>query len=476
MVPTLFFYQLGLIALGWLGLMCHWLWPSAPATCLPTPEPTPPGPKRQREHKPFAGLTTKPHCDTCEHGTAPRPHAPSTPPPRIVPTRGRRRHVDTSTHFCPNPDCAYRGWVGWGNRRANGHPNGGPWRQLLCVVCRRYFLETLGTLLHGKRTSVDLIVRVIACLAEGLGIRGTARVFEVAPNTVLQWLVEAAELLRAFSQHCLHNVQVWQGQLDELFALLSAVKDGTVSEADAIARLERSPQWVWGAMDPERKLLLSIDVGHRTLALAQRVVHQVAQVLAPDCAPLFLTDGFREYLTVLLTHYGYWMQPPRRQVTGPILKPRWMPPPQLLYAQVGTTVRRRRLVDMQHRVVFGSLEAVNHVLAPLGWHINTALVERVNISTRRQVAAVERRVSTRCKGEDGLREQWALYHVYYNFCLPHASLRQPVPQPLHTHGTGSTTQGRPWTPAMAAGLTDHVWTLREVLLLRVPPWPQPVGL
>jgi len=63
-----------------------------------------------------------------------------------------------------------------------------------------------------------------------------------------------------------------------------------------------------------------------------------------------------------------------------------------------------------------------------------------------------------------------------NFCLPHASVRQPLPQPVPTNGTGSATLGRPCTPAMAAGLTDHVWTLREVLLFRVPPWPQPVGV
>ena len=65
---------------------------------------------------------------------------------------------------------------------------------------------------------------------------------------------------------------------------------------------------------------------------------------------------------------------------------------------------------------------------------------------------------------------------YYNFCLPHASVCPPLPQPEPTNGTGSATQGRPCTPAMAAGLTDHVWTLREVLLFRVPPWPQPVGV
>jgi hypothetical protein len=91
------------------------------------------------------------------------------------------------------------------------------------------------------------------------------------------------------------------------------------------------------------------------------------------------------------------------------------------------------------------------------------------------VAAIGRRVTTLCKGEEGVRQQLALYPVDDNFCLPHASVRQPLPQPVPTKGTGSATQWRPWTPAMAAGLTDHVWTLREVLLFRVPPWPQPAG-
>ena len=150
--------------------------------------------------------------------------------------------------------------------------------------------------------------------------------------------------------------------------------------------------------------------------------------------------------------------------------------PQLLYAQVVKTVRRRRLVAVQHRVVFGSLEAVNHILAPLGWHINTAFVERINLTIRQHVAAVGRRVSTLCKGEDGLLQQLVVSQVYYNMCLPHASLRQPLPQPVPTNGAGSAKLWRPWTPAMAAGLTDHVWTLREVLLYRVPPWPQPAGV
>jgi len=475
MVSNLVFYQLALIALGWVFLMLSWWWPSEPAAARPIP-PTPVTPPRKRSTapKPFTGLARKPQCDACEQAIEGlRLPLPSVPPPPRVSTRGRRRHVDTSRHCCPDADCRYGGWLGLGNISANGHPSGGPWRQLYCSSCKGYFLETQGTIFHGKRVSVDLIVHVIGCLAEGLGIRGTARVFEVDPNTVLQWLVEAAEQLRAFSQHFLHGIRVRQVQLDELFALLSAVKDGVVSEADAIARLERMSQWVWVAMDPESKLLLAIDVGNRTLAMAQRVVHQVVQVLAPDCAPLFLTDGFREYLTALLTHYGRWVQPPRRQATGPAPKPRWMPLPQLLYAQVVKTVRRRRLVDVTHRVMFGTLEAVNQVLAPLGWQINTAFVERINLSIRQHVAAVGRRVSTLCKGEDGLRQQLSLYHVYYNFCLPHASVRQPLLPPEPTHGSGSAKRWQPQTPAMAAGLTDHIWTLREVLLFRVPPWSQP---
>jgi hypothetical protein len=84
------------------------------------------------------------------------------------------------------------------------------------------------------------------------------------------------------------------------------------------------------AIDPVTKLLVALDVGERTQAMAQRFVHPVAQVLAPDGAPLFVTDGFREYATALLTHDGCWVQPPRRQAKGPVPKPRWMPLPQVL--------------------------------------------------------------------------------------------------------------------------------------------------
>jgi IS1 family transposase len=334
-------------------------------------------------------------------------------------------------------------------------------------------LETHGTLFHGKRASVDLIVRVIACLAEGLGIRATARVFEVDPTTVLHWWVEAAEQLQAFTRYFLCDVHVKQLQLDELYAVIRDLKAGEMSEDDALERLEPSRPWVWTAIDPVSKLLVALEVGPRALEMAQHVVHPVAQRCAPRCMPLWLSDGFKGYLPASLGHLGCWSQPPRPHAKGPGPKPRWMPLPGLLYAQVIKQYRRKRLVGVTHRVVFGTQEAVKHGLAACGWTINTSFVERLNLDIRQRVAAVGRRVHTLCQGEDGLRQQLAVYHVYYNFVLPHASVRQPLADPIPTNGTGSARVWRPYTPAMAAGLTNHVWSLREVLRFRVPPWPQP---
>ena len=122
-----------------------------------------------------------------------------------------------------------------------------------CTACDGYLLETHGTLFHGKRVTPDLLVWAVGALAEGLGIRAVARVFEVDPKTVLHWLVEAADQLQAYSRYFLCEVHVRQIQVDELYAVLSAVKDGELSEDEAIRRLARSPHWIWTAMDPLSK-------------------------------------------------------------------------------------------------------------------------------------------------------------------------------------------------------------------------------
>ena len=88
------------------------------------------------------------------------------------------------------------------------------------------------------------------------------------------------------------------------------------------------------------------------------------------------------------------------------------------------------------------------------------------------MAAIGRRVNTLCKHEAGLRQQLALFQAYHNFVLPHASLRLPLPELEIISETAAIKRWQPRTPAMAAGLTDRVWSLREVLSYRVPPWPQ----
>jgi IS1 family transposase len=477
MVSHHVFSQLVLFALLWLVVLVHLTRPkrpvTAPATTTEEPKPLTSTQPRAQEPKPFEGLTQKPQCALCERETASPPAPPPLPLDPMTPTHRRPRQVDTSRHFCPHTDCDYRGWLGLNNLRANGHPSGGPWRQFQCTACDGYFPEHHGTIFHGKQAAVELVVRVVACLAEGLGIRATARVFEVNADTVLHWLVESAEQLRAFSAYFLCDLHLEQLQLDELYAVLRDLKTGEISEDEAITRLERSPSWVWTAIDPTSKLLVVVDIGSHTLAMAQWVVHQVVQMLAPGCVPLFLTDGFKAYTTALLTHFGQWVQPARRQTAGPMPQPRWIPLPELLYAQVVKSYRRRRIVGVTHRVVFGTQLAIEQVLARWGWRINTAFVERLNLDIRQCVAAIGRRVNTLCQGEAGLRDQLALFQVYHNFVLPHASLRQPLLIPEPTNRWGSVKLWRPCTPAMAAGLTDHVWSLTEVLGYRVPPWPQP---
>ena len=181
MVPDFFFSQLALIALVWLYLMLHWVWPSDPAACSTTAAFSSPRPKPKREPTPFAGLTTKPPCDACT-----RPRRPPARPLSSAPAPGAHAGATTAGGhfypFLPEPGLCLSG-LG----RLGQSPRQWPsqWRSLAAAaVCRLspLFSRDPRHDLHGKQASVELIVRVIACLAEGLGIRGTARVFEVDPE------------------------------------------------------------------------------------------------------------------------------------------------------------------------------------------------------------------------------------------------------------------------------------------------------
>jgi hypothetical protein len=118
--------------------------------------------------------------------------------------------------------------------------------------------------------------------------------------------------------------------------------------------------------------------------------------------------------------------------------------------------RRRHIVGVKHRVIFGAAQTVGAILAKRGWTIKTAFIEWLNLDVRQHVAALGRRVNTRCKHETGLRQQLTLFQVYHNFVLPHASLRLPLPEVNMIPETRAIKRWQPRTPAMAAGLTDRV--------------------
>jgi IS1 family transposase/transposase-like protein len=427
------------------------------------PQLQPPSPqvgkKPEQAKKEFQGLTVKPVCNMCEQAEE-KPVMSRVPPPLIVPKKGRPKSVATGLQFCPHQACDYYGWAGRGNISANGHPNGGRNRQLYCCVCQSWYMETTGTLFYRKQYPAEQITQAIACLAEGLGIRAVGRVFDVTPETILDWLAEAVVYLEIFNTYMTHNLEVKQVQWDELYGVIRAYQTGELSEAEAMAKLDnrRKRIWVWTAMDPISKYWLAFEIGDRTAANAWKIVHKVATVLKKGLVPLLLTDGNRAYEHPILSHYGEWQEPAAGQ-----RKPRWFPLADLLYAQVVKKRRGRRLVSVSKKVIFGSLTRLNETLEPLGWTINTAFVERLNLTIRHLVPGLGRRVNTLLHSPQSLARQVCLAQTYYNFCQPAGSLQIAPTQ-------DTVAQSR--TPAMAIGITSHVWTLQEVLRFKPPPFPQ----
>jgi IS1 family transposase len=329
-------------------------------------------------------------------------------------------------------------------------------------------METTGTIFFGKQTLPETIWRALTALAEGLGIRATARVFDVDPDTIETWLHQAADHMEAVSRYLIHDLQLTQVQIDELWALLG--------KRDLNEKREKckAKRWVWVGIDPVSKLWLASVVGDRSQECAQQLIHAIFLLLAPGCVPLFISDQWSAYASALLTHFGQWVPVPRRHHLGRPPKPRWHPLPNLHYAQLVKKREKGRVVSVSHRLIYGNLEVVKATLigSGVGRVINTAFIERLNLTIRQHVAALARKVIQLAKTETGLDNQLTLSQSYYNFCLPHSALRLPLPEPQPTKGEGSPKKWQQRSPAVAANVTNRLWKLEELLLFRVPPWQQ----
>jgi hypothetical protein len=207
------------------------------------------------------------------------------------------------------------------------------------------------------------------------------------------------------------------------------------------------------AFDPESRLVLYVVPGARDVENVETVVTEVKQRIEDRVPDLMTSDNYPAYETAILNAYGQEVtttpngQPSRKMI------PEKVPPPELTYATVEKRREKGRVVEILTRVVFGTMAAVVAALAKssVSREINTSFLERQNATDRHHNARKVRKTYTFSK-DWRVHEAMTYFTMYsYNFCWPVRTLEE-----RDEHG-----RIRRRTPAMAAGLADHVWTMRE---------------
>lgn len=388
---------------------------------------------------------------------------------------GRPRAIRTAHRCCPNEACQAYGRfgddplhdiVGYGTYTTAA----GEVRQMyLCKVCGQPFSETTGTPFFGLKTPMKTVCIALQELAEGLGMRAVARIHGVKPDTVLEWLKKAGQHCQALSEHMLRDLQVPQVQLDEMWTFVHK-KERMLKEWEHL-HSEWGDTWVWVAVDPLHKLVIAVLVGERGEEEAVGLVARMRARLAETCLPLLTSDSLPHYIQAILQVFGVWTQPRRKGERGRLPKPRQLPPEGLQYATVHKERKNGRIVSVTTQIIYGSKEKTQALLESLGQTINTSFVERFNLTMRHLVSRLHRK--TLCFSK---KREYLIYHLhlaltYYHFARYHAGLRLKLPEPVPTRGNGSPKKWQQRTPAMAAGLTDHRWSLRELLMCPTPMTP-----
>jgi hypothetical protein len=307
---------------------------------------------------------------------------------------------------------------------------------------------TTGTPFYRQRTASEVVTLGLTLLCHGCPLQAIVAAFGFDERTVAQWQAGAGA-------HCqeVHEPLVPQGQVD-----LGHV------QADELW-VKRVGKCVWMAMAlavPSRLWLGGVISLHRDRALITALVQKV-RACAQSLAILVCVDGLASYVTAFLRVFRH------KVVTGRRGRPRLVVESGLLIGQVIKRHARRRVVKVVHRVVRGTAQAIAKVLEVTGGTvINTAYIERLNATFRSALTPLVRRGRALAHKEAVLTAGMYLVGCAYNFCWTHDSLRLAA----------SENAPRKWqerTPAMAAGLTDHRWSLRELLLFKVPPpaWVAP---
>jgi IS1 family transposase len=219
---------------------------------------------------------------------------------------------------------------------------------------------------------------------------------------------------------------------------------------------EYGDTWDHVAIDPTSKLVVSLEVGERTQEQTMTLVKDAQSRLAPDCLPAIFTDAYEAYPQAILETFGNRYPVPRQGATGRRPKPKLRCPQGLVYAQVKKHYNGGRVEWVETRPSFGKGKLLT-ILEKLGWtKVNTSAVERYNGTSRQRDRRKARK--TLAFSRESRYHRWMswLSTTMYNFCHSHRSLKQE---------RGSEVQHR--SPAMAAGLTDHIWSVRKRMLCPV---------
>lgn len=225
--------------------------------------------------------------------------------------------------------------------------------------------------------------------------------------------------------------------------------------------------WLWLAIDPRTKLLPVLHQGPRTQQAAHLLIHSLRELLAPDCLPLFTSDGLNLYFYALTAHFGHWRQVCRRGRKAL----RWQVAEGLIYGQVKKSYQRRKLVRVTHVMHLGTQADLSVALQGMGFsgQLNTAFIERGNLTIRNGIAALARRTWATAQQSPSLLAHLEWWRAYYHFVRPHHSLRVVLVQPRERGGRLLAQRYRQRSNAQAAHLTTRRWTAREVLSYPLPP-------
>ena len=336
-------------------------------------------------------------------------------------------------------------------------------RVFRCHTCAPHFAETRETVFFDRRTSEAKVMMALKMLLVRVDLAGMCFGLGVTEETVLAWRRRAAQQAVAIHRSLLRDRPVPQVQLDEMGNFIERKHARETDAAgESLPDGEDGRQGVWISFAPEFRVMIAAVVGPRTLATAQEIVTATTARVAG--IPAFFRDGFTCSLAALIAafHMVTTFAPPGKR--GRPRKPLYEPHPELVYGPWVKEKHHGKRRTLSTRVVLGAER-----LTRLGLTISTALVERVNLTWRQALAPLARKTSSFCKDRERLRQRVVVFQAFYNMARPHMSLRQPLPlQDRTCHGV-IRPRWRECTPAMAAGLTDHVWTFRELLTAKFEP-------